>query len=85
MRLYHGNPDPNFVPVFGGGRSYHDYGNAFYCTQDFDSAAQWACLRKTVETADVKGRGDYDGLVAEARKLAKESKNRGTSILKLLE
>ena len=53
MRLFHGNPNPNFVPVFGGGRSYHDYGNAFYCTQDFESAAQWACLRKTIETAYV--------------------------------
>ena len=40
LRLFHGNPDPSFIPVFGGGRSYHDYGNAFYCTQDYESAAE---------------------------------------------
>ena len=34
---------------------------------------------------DAKGRGDYDILVAEARKMAKEKKSRGTSILELLE
>ena len=53
VRLFHGSPDSNFIPIFGGGRSYHDYGNAFYCTQDFESAAEWACLRKTIETAYV--------------------------------
>jgi len=41
------------MPLYGGGRAYHDYGNAFYCTLDFDSAAEWACLRKTTETAFV--------------------------------
>ena len=60
VRLYHGSPDPNFVPSFGGGRDYHDYGNAFYCTLDFDSAAEWACLRKTVTTAYVY---EYDFFV----------------------
>jgi len=53
MRLFHGNSDVNFVPGFGKGRDYHDYGNAFYCTNDFESAAEWACLRKTTDTAYV--------------------------------
>jgi hypothetical protein len=52
-RLFHGNPDPNFMPMFGKGRSYHDYGDAFYCTPDFDSAAEWACLRKEIENSYV--------------------------------
>jgi len=52
-RLFHGNPDPNFLPRFGGGRHYHDYGNAFYCTLDFQSAAEWACLRKEASTSYV--------------------------------
>jgi len=53
VRLYHGNPDSCFEPVYGGGRDYHDYGNAFYCTRNFEDAAEWACLRKTIDTAYV--------------------------------
>jgi len=60
IRLFHGSPDPDFKPVFGSGRDYHDYGNAFYCTNDFESAAEWACLRKTIETAYVY---EYDLLI----------------------
>ena len=53
ISLFHGNPDFDFIPKFGCGRDYHDYGNAFYCTPSFDSAAEWACLRKTEQTAYV--------------------------------
>jgi len=53
IHLYHGNPDHDFIPVYGQGREYHDYGNAFYCTEDFDSAAEWACLRKTINMSFV--------------------------------
>ena len=53
LRLFHGNPNPNFVPLYGAGRNYHDYGNAFYCTEDFDSAAEWACLRIKTDVAYV--------------------------------
>ena len=49
-----------FVPSFGKGRPYHDYGDAFYCTRDFESAAQWACLRKNIEVSYVY---EYDLLI----------------------
>ena len=52
-RLFHGTPNQSFIPIHGNGRSYHDYGNAFYCTEDFESAAEWACLRKTTSKAYV--------------------------------
>jgi len=53
MYLYHGSPNQNFIPVYGAGREYHDYGNAFYCTEDFGSAAEWACLRRKIDVAYV--------------------------------
>jgi hypothetical protein len=53
IRLFHGSPNPDFTPIYGAGRDYHDYGNAFYCTEDYESAAEWACLRKMTNIAYV--------------------------------
>ncbi|MDR2572697.1 MAG: DUF3990 domain-containing protein [Oscillospiraceae bacterium] len=53
FRLFHGNPNPDFVPIYGAGRDYHDYGNAFYCTEDYSGAAEWACLRKNISASYV--------------------------------
>jgi hypothetical protein len=45
--LYHGNPDPDFKPYYGGGKDYHDYGNGLYCVygtvKGLDLAKEWAC------------------------------------------
>jgi hypothetical protein len=43
MILYHGTREQNFAPSFGSGRTYHDYGNGFYTTEDFEAAKEWAC------------------------------------------
>ena len=43
MRIYHGNPLPDFMPFYGGGKDYHDYGKGLYCTEDFAAAKEWAC------------------------------------------
>jgi hypothetical protein len=48
LRLYHGNPDPDFKPYHGGGMSYHDYGKGLYCTEDSESAKEWACQRADI-------------------------------------
>lgn len=42
ITLYHGSP--NIVtPVFGEGKSYNDYGQGFYCTENLEIAKEWAC------------------------------------------
>ena len=42
-RLYHGSPNPDFRPYYGGGKDYHDYGKGLYCTEHPESAKEWAC------------------------------------------
>ena len=62
IRLYHGTLDSNLKPIYGGGLDYHDYGNGFYCTEDFEAAKEWACQHEGFSTAyvytydlDIKG------------------------------
>jgi len=43
LRIYHGSLNATLTPVFSGGMDYHDYGNGFYCTEDLESAREWAC------------------------------------------
>ena len=42
MRLYHGSEKIVDRPVYGKGRKNNDYGMGFYCTEDWDLAAEWA-------------------------------------------
>lgn len=42
--LYHGSTDIIEVPEFGKGKTYNDYGQGFYCTENIELAKEWACL-----------------------------------------
>ena len=53
LLLYHGNPNSDFRPYFGGGMSYHDYGKGLYCTEDSESAKEWACQHVDISTSYV--------------------------------
>lgn len=48
--LYHGNPEPDFKPYYGGGKDYHDYGNGLYCVygtaRGLELAKEWACRHR---------------------------------------
>ena len=52
-RLYHGSPDPDFEPYYGGGKDYHDYGKGLYCTEHLDAAKEWACQHVGISTSYV--------------------------------
>ena len=41
--LYHGSQKIIEKPLFGIGKTYNDYGQGFYCTQNLDLAKEWAC------------------------------------------
>lgn len=45
--LYHGSPVRDFVPFYGGGKDYHDYGKGLYCVYGTETglslAKEWAC------------------------------------------
>ena len=42
ITIYHGST--NIVtPVFGEGKTYNDYGQGFYCTENLEMAKEWAC------------------------------------------
>lgn len=43
LTLYHGSQKIVEKPLFGVGKSYNDYGQGFYCTQNLDLAKEWAC------------------------------------------
>jgi len=44
LTLYHGSTDIIELPVFGKGKTYNDYGQGFYCTENIELAREWACL-----------------------------------------
>ncbi len=44
LTLYHGSTDIIELPVFGKGKTYNDYGQGFYCTENMELAREWACL-----------------------------------------
>jgi len=52
-RLYHGSPDPDFRPYYGGGKDYHDYGKGLYCTEHPDAAKEWACQHEGISASYV--------------------------------
>ena len=41
--LYHGSNKIVSNPVYGEGKSYNDYGQGFYCTENIELAKEWAC------------------------------------------
>ena len=41
--LYHGSVNVIEQPIFGGGKTYNDYGRGFYCTEHAELAKEWAC------------------------------------------
>ena len=42
ITIYHGSPHI-VTPVFGEGKTYNDYGQGFYCTENLELAKEWAC------------------------------------------
>jgi hypothetical protein len=53
IRIYHGSLNASLTPVYYGGMDYHDYGNGFYCTEDFESAKEWACQHEGISESYV--------------------------------
>lgn len=43
LTLYHGSQEIVQVPRFGAGKSYNDYGQGFYTTENLELAKEWAC------------------------------------------
>lgn len=43
ITLYHGSQKIVEQPLFGFGKTYNDYGQGFYCTQNLALAKEWAC------------------------------------------
>lgn len=41
--LYHGSQQIVDVPKYGVGKTYNDYGQGFYCTENIELAKEWAC------------------------------------------
>lgn len=48
--LYHGTPNKEVVPVYGGGNDRHDYGRGFYLTESIELAKEWAVCRPDEKT-----------------------------------
>lgn len=44
--LYHGSQQIIEKPEFGVGKTYNDYGQGFYCTENIELAKEWACPLK---------------------------------------
>lgn len=47
--LYHGTPDKEITPIYGGGNDKHDYGRGFYLTENLELAKEWAVCRPNEE------------------------------------
>ena len=43
LSFYHGSQEIVQVPRFGAGKSYNDYGQGFYTTENLELAKEWAC------------------------------------------
>ena len=41
--LYHGSSTILKKPIYGEGKTYNDYGQGFYCTENIELAKEWAC------------------------------------------
>lgn len=44
--IYHGSQKIVDKPLYGLGKSYNDYGQGFYCTENLELAKEWACPLK---------------------------------------
>ena len=57
LLLYHGSPVQGFVPFYGGGKDYHDYGKGLYCVYGTNTglslAKEWACQHEDYNHAYV--------------------------------
>lgn len=42
VKIYHGSQQIIEKPVYGGGKSFNDYGPGFYCTESPEMAKEWA-------------------------------------------
>ena len=42
LLLYHGSQQIIEAPKFGVGKTYNDYGQGFYCTENIELAKEWA-------------------------------------------
>ena len=62
LSLYHGSPQIVEKPLFGFGKSYNDYGQGFYCTQDIELAKEWACVDDQTNGYSNKYELDLSGL-----------------------
>ena len=47
ITVFHGNLQKEFIPVYGMGKPYHDYGKGFYTTKDKELASEWAVSLST--------------------------------------
>lgn len=43
ITIYHGSQQIVEIPKYGAGKTYNDYGQGFYCTQNIELAKEWAC------------------------------------------
>ena len=43
ITIYHGSQQIVEVPKYGVGKTYNDYGQGFYCTENIELAKEWAC------------------------------------------
>ncbi len=59
--LYHGSQEIIEHPQFGLGKTYNDYGQGFYCTENLELAKEWACPIKNDGYAN-KYQLDLEGL-----------------------
>ena len=41
--IYHGSQQIVKAPWYGMGKTYNDYGQGFYCTEDIELAKEWSC------------------------------------------
>jgi hypothetical protein len=60
--LYHGTANHDLLPIFGGGREYHDYGKGFYTTEDIEAAKEWACQGERTSSYVYQYAFDTNGL-----------------------
>ena len=43
ITIYHGSQQVVKAPRYGIGKTYNDYGQGFYCTENIELAKEWAC------------------------------------------
>lgn len=43
LKIYHGSQQIIQKLEFGKGKTYNDYGQGFYCTENVELAKEWAC------------------------------------------